>query len=348
MEEGTDAGVVCVNNMGLHDTKNKIVQQIESMNALDFSKLYSKGVSVVPWSDYTSQEVELFVNEILGVLNNLKENVNLLDSVPSEQIKTLTQYLEQVVSTYNSSLVNLNPAQITTHHFNVLNYLNSTNNLLRSTGLFMQLKLLPNYEDTLSKLKEANNEIKTFKLDDFRKAIGLVDDLIAKKVSFEDKTIREHLGSFIKSAEDHKIKRDEKFLSQKFSGQWWWLFGAVVMGVIVADIVFSFIGVLENSLNISSGVAILRISSLIIPSYFMIFFLSQFTYHKRMYEIYNFKNTALNTMTELMKVNPGKADYILEQGLNVLFNEPQVKEAGKYDKQLVSELLGMLKNQINK
>ena len=40
-------------------------------------------------------------------------------------------------------------------------------------------------------------------------------------------------------------------------------------------------------------------------------------------------------------------EKILTKGLDVLFSEPTIKEDGsKQDKQLISELLGMLKSQI--
>lgn len=67
-----------------------------------------------------------------------------------------------------------------------------------------------------------------------------------------------------------------------------------------------------------------------------------------MYEVYSFKNTALNIMTELMKTNKEKADDILGKGLEVLFTEPKTKEGGKYDPQLVNDLINILKNQISK
>jgi len=173
----------------------------------------------------------------------------------------------------------------------------------------------------------------------------MVDTLIARKVSFEDKTIKEHLGTFLKRADEHKVHRPEKFLSRKFSGHWWWLFFAGVMGVAVAYVVASFISVLELNNNISAGAAVLRVSSLIIPSYFMIFFVNQFLYHQKLYEIYSFKNTSLNTMSDLMIANKEKSDDILERGLDVLFSEPRLKESGKYNTQVITELISLIKKQ---
>lgn len=76
------------------------------------------------------------------------------------------------------------------------------------------------------------------------------------------------------------------------------------------------------------------------------FCINQFTYHKRMYEVYSFKNTSMNMMAELMVTNKDKSDDILEKGLTVLFTEPKIKNDAKYDKQLVHQLIAMLNNQL--
>lgn len=333
--------------MSVQNTKDQIMQSIENLNNLDFAKLYVESVSVVSWEQMDSKEIKSFVDDITGVLKNLKTDKRVLDGVITRYLNELKSNLEQFINNLNA-LANLSPQQITNQHHSSLNNLNSLNNTLRTTNLYTQLKLTPGFDEITKRLKEANKELKLFKAEEFSKAISVVDDLIKKKISFEDKTIKEHLGTFINSANGHRVHRPTKFLSCKFSGQWWWLFSAGIMGVLVAYIVFSFIAVLENNPNISAGAAILRISSLIIPSYFTFFFISQFNYHKKMYEAYSFKNTALGTMTDLMKTNQNKADFILEKGLIVLFSEPQAKDEGKYDKQLVNELIGMLKSQIDK
>ena len=326
--------------MSTQNTKDLIVGYINTISNLDFSKLYVDGPSVVEWDQMNSEEVKKFVDGVVLVLSNLKNNISVLDSVAISNINDIKNNLEQIITTYNNNVVNLEPKQITSHHHNTLNNFSSLVRNLRSVGLYTELKLLPNFNETVEKLKEANKQLKDFKSQNFETAISLVDSLIEKKVSFEDKTIKEHLGTFLHRADEHKIN--------KFSGKWWWLLAAVIMGGVIIYIVNSFISVIENYPLISVGEALLRISSLIIPSYFMIFFLNQFSYHKRMYEIYSFKNTALNTMVDLMKTNSSKSDYILEKGLDVLFAEPQVKDDGKYDKQLVSELIGIVKNQITK
>lgn len=332
--------------MALQDIKNQIISKIDSMKSLDFPKLYFDGPSMVQWNNLSSEDTKIFITEIMDVLLKLKDNINIVNSVPYDQLTNLNNYLNNIINEYNNTLNNLQLNEITSHHHTTLSYFNNINNLLRSNDLYGEIKLTPNLQETTKKLEEANNQLSLFNKDDFENATKIVADLINKKIEYEDKTIKENLGTFLNRANEHKIYKKPKSFIFGFSGQWWWLFGAVIMGFIVAYIVSSFISVLENDNNISIGTALLRISSLIIPSYFMIFFLNQFTYHKRMYEIYSFKNTSLNIMTDLMKTNQSKTDDILGRGLEVLFTEPQIKEGGKYDKQLVSDMLNILKNQI--
>lgn len=334
--------------MSVQNIKNNIINSINGINGFNFSILYVESVSVVEWNQFDQQETEKFVDDTLDILNKLKNNISVLDSVPINYINELKNNLEQVVTNYNNNLANLTPNQITSQHHGVLNYFSTLINILRNTGLYTQLKLVPDFEDTVKKLKEANSQLKNFNIESFEKASSLVDELIQKKVSFEDKTIKESLGTFLNRANEHKIKEGgHNIFSKKFwKGQWLWLFGAIILGGLVAYTVYTFTEILKIDKDITLGVALLRISSLVIPSYFMIFFLSQFSYHKRMYEIYSFKNTSLNIMTDLMKTNQDKSDDILKRGLDVLFTEPEIKEGGKYDKQLVSDLLNFVKDKI--
>ncbi|MEA2088271.1 MAG: hypothetical protein U9O55_00290 [Patescibacteria group bacterium] len=334
--------------MSLEDVKKQILTNIDKINNFALLKLYPTNPSVAVWNNLSSEELKRLVESTIGIARKIKKYPIVLEDLSFNYLNDLNNHFNDFVNQYQP-LESLDEKQITSQHHAPLNTLHAISNIFRTSGVYTELKLKPDFADTVKKLKEANKELKDFDVNNFTKAIALVDDLITKKVSFEDKTIKESLGTFLNRADEHKIHRSEKFLSWKFSGHWWWLFFAGVMGVIIAFIVASFISVLESNGGVDIGSAILRVSSLIIPSYFMVFFINQFTYHKRMYEIYSFKNTSLNTMTDLMQTNKEKSDDILERGLDVLFTEPKIKESGKYDTQLVTELIGMIKNQtINK
>lgn len=332
--------------MSLKDLKNEIITYIDQIINFDLSKLYPEGPAVILWNSMEIEETRKMVEDIISILKKMKKYHSVLNSVTPNYLNDLKNNLNNFITQFQS-LNNLNTNQITSHHHNALNHLNNISNILRASGLYVQLKFAPNFNEVTEKLKEANQALKEFNVEEFRKAIALVRELIKEKISFEEKTIEEHLGTFLDRANEHKIYKKVKFVSWKFSGHWWWLMGSFLMGIIVAYIIHSFIVVLESNGNISAGAAILRVSSLIIPSYFMIFFVNQFLYHKKMYEIYSFKNTALNTMTNLMRTNEEKADYILQRGLEVLFSEPKIKESGKYDSHLINELISMLKGQLS-
>ena len=291
--------------------------------------------------------IKKLVTGTVDALKKIKKYPAILNDLPFNFRNDLSAHLNNFINQFRP-LESLDDSQITSQNHAPLNTLHALSNVLRTSGLYTELKLKPDFADTVNKLKEANGELEQFDSENFTKAIALVDELIKKKVSFENKAIKESLGTFFNRAAEHKIHRPEKFISFKFSGHWWWLFFAALMGVLVAYIVASFISVLETNDKIDIGIALLRVSSLVIPSYFMVFFVNQFTYHKRMYEVYSFKNTSLNIMTDLMQTNKEKSDDILNKGLEVLFSEPKVKESGKYDTQLVTELVGIVKSQISK
>jgi hypothetical protein len=329
------------------EINNQIVDKISTILALDLSVLVNDSATVIPWNSYDSQEINAFKDDVIEVLKRLRGDKFVLNAVPLKYVTDLNNSLGDFISNFET-LRNTPPDQVTSQHHAPLNNLISISDKLREAGLYTQLKLARNFDDTISKLKEANKQLKNFDDKQFENAISLVEDLTKKKVAFEEKTIKQSLGTFVDRASEHQIHRSEKFLSTKFSGQWWWLLFALICGSVVVYIVSSFISVLEANNNISIGAALLRVTSLAVPTYFMIFCINQFKYHSRMYEIYSFKKTSLNMMTDLRTTNPDKAEFILEKGLNVLFNEPSLKEDSKFDKQLINELITMLNNQMNK
>ncbi len=334
--------------MSIQDIKNQIVSNINAAISIDLSKLYFDGPAVISWNNLSPDDVKNFIIEMVNILSKLSQNINILNTVPYDQLNNLNNYLINITNDYNGNLNNIAINQVTSHHHNILQYFHNINSLLRSNDIYSEIKLIPKFEDTTKKLEDANLQLAKFKKEEFESAISLVNELLVQKVEFEDKAIKQSLGTFLNRANEHKVfNKINNFWTFKFSGQVSWLYGAMLMAAVIIRIVFGFMQVLEmNNGSISLGAVILRISCLVIPSYFMIFFINQFSYHKRMYELYSFKNTAMNMMTDLMKSNPNKSEDILRRGLDVLFSEPEIKEGSKYDKQLVSDLLGFVKDKI--
>lgn len=332
--------------MNIKDTKTNILSQIKSISDFDFSVVNPESSTVVQWLEMDPGEISNFVNDVREILNRIYDEKEILNTLSPGNLSNLLNHLNALTSSYEA-LKSIPSNEVTDHHHGTLNGFNNLDSLLRSTGLYTQLKLTKNFDDINTKLKDANKHLKSFDIGQFEKAISLVEELNKKKVLFEEKTIKESLGTFLNRAAEHKIYNGVKF-KVIFRGQWWWLLLALIMGGVIAYFVFSFINVLQNNGDISIGAAILRISSLAVPTYFMAFCVNQFKYHKSMYEIYSFKNTALNVMTDLMKTNEQKSDYILERGLKVLFTEPNLKNDNKYDRQIINDLMAMLNSQFNK
>jgi len=327
--------------MSIQNIKSQIIASIDTITSFDTSKLYPESPSVSIWNNMDSKEIKLFVEDIISILKKIKKSHTVLNVLPPERLNDLNSSLNSLVGQL-PPIESLNFDQITTQHHGALNQLQTISTSLRLSGLYTQLKLAPDLSDITKKLEQADIILKDFNPTEFKRAIDLVKELVSEKISLEAVTLKENLGTFLQRADEHKISKGN------LRGQWWWMLAALAMGVFVAYIVYSFINVLEEGAPISTGMAILRVSSLVIPSYFMVFFVNQFLYHKKMYESYSFKNVALNTMTDLMKNHPDKRDEIVEKGLDVIFVEPRIKEGGKYNSQLVSELIGMLKTQLKK
>ena len=133
-----------------------------------------------------------------------------------------------------------------------------------------------------------------------------------------------------------------------WKGTFMWLVLSFVFGIVSISIVGYFILTLNiQKTDLGIGASLLRITSLLIPIYFSLFASQQYLNHRKLHEAYAFKDVALQTMMNLYKQftnNSSERSDVLKQALNVIFNEPTMKDSIKYDKQFLSEILKMLKN----
>ncbi len=347
MEKGFNAANVYI-GMSSKELKINILNQIKTIIGFDESILNPEGDIVSPWSEMDREDIKEFVASVFDTLSGIDSAPQLLNSLSPNSLIDINSNLTSLIASYEA-LRTIPVNEISSQHHGCLNAINNLNSILRSTGIYIQHKLTKrDVDDINTRLKEANIQLKSFDSVQFEKAILLVEELTKKKISFEEKAIKESLGTFLNRAKDHKTYNGRIFIIFPRIGQWIWLLFAALMGVIVIYFVHSFIGVLQSNGDISIGAAILRISSLAVPTYFMVFCINQYNYHKTMYEIYSFKNTSLNVMLDLMKTNDAKSDYILEKGLGVLFTEPNMKESQKYDKQLINDLISIINTQVTK
>lgn len=228
----------------------------------------------------------------------------------------------------------------------------------------------------ISELKELRDSLKTQSAQ-FAPATTLASELVSRGVEIQDalgkiqefakaneKTIeallRQNATSFAQKAQEHLsytkdfvpiwiLKRATFWgLNMWRQPAWYigsiiWLWSGMIFGGIVLSIVFYFI-VFAEELSIEN--VILRVSALVVPSYFAVLFVSQFLQQKRLYEIYKFKDIALQTMV-MLRTQFGD-DYdsrrdLMQKSLTVIFTEPATKEENKINKQLVSELLRLIR-----
>ncbi len=126
-----------------------------------------------------------------------------------------------------------------------------------------------------------------------------------------------------------------------------WLRWALAFWAVVMWIVVRFIIALEGQPNLLLWPAILRVSSIIVPWYFALFCANQYSYHRRLNEIYTFKHIALEVMNDLTRniyTQPDERQKIIDKWVNVIFNEPTFKEEVWYDKNLMNTLLEVVKS----
>lgn len=130
------------------------------------------------------------------------------------------------------------------------------------------------------------------------------------------------------------------------SGSIFWLLLSSLFGATI--VALSLLLLIRSGENISIGSALLHFAILLIPAYFTIFSAQQYSNHRRLYEAYSFKDVATQTMINLRNQFPSNEpakDPILLRSLNVIFTEPVIENKIKYDKQLILELVNLLKTQ---
>lgn len=334
--------------MSIEQSKKQIEQYIEEIKGLDLKRLSPNGAVAQSWNNLTESDIEKIVDDTVETLNVLKQHLDLIDGISFNLVNSIQQHLERFLSQFHN-FDNIDSTQITNHHHNPLSQLNNLNNILRSTGLYNQLRLAPDLKKLERKFKKAeslsNNLLS--KESDLENATKTLTSYLESKTDVQKKALKEYAVTFNDRAEENKFHRNEKFLNFKISGSWWWLLGSFLFGLSVLAMTAWF--TINFSDDLSFSQYLIKISTLIVPIYFTVFCSQQYIHHKRMYEIYVFKETATNTMNKLRDLTADDItkERILDKGLKVIFNEPSAKqEKGLYDKQLVSELISMLKDQI--
>lgn len=335
----------------LQQQKENIISKIDQIEKFDLEKISISKKEFGLWNNLESEEVSNFVNEIFVILKTLKNNIDVLDTAQIGFISNLDSHLQNLINSYINNIQNIEIGAITTQNHDTLNWINNIYNIFWNTPLINQLRKF----SELTIKQEVKNMLPSLnkflaRRDDFEKASNSAFSWIQSKGKLDEIAVRDQANAFLVRADGHKVHNNQlKFLSFNFSGNWWWLFSAFIFAIITGLITFSFLELMKEEVSISIGQAILRITSLLVPAYLTAFCSSQFLYHKKMFEAYMFKYASLNTMNHLMNTTGDSVqkERILSKGLDVLFSEPKAKDSSdKQDRQIVSELLGMLRTQL--
>ena len=340
--------------MNIEQSKKQIKDNIDQIEQLNLSKLYPDNPNVGLWNDRTNSETKKFVQNIISLIKELKNNSELLDSAGFGHIQGINAHLANFI-TQVADVQSLSEEQITTQHHNPLNQLDALNNILRSSGLYTEIKLIPKLKEKLDILKKVDPLAKDLLVNsqNLESAIKQANKWLETKSKIDEQTIRGQATAFLDRAKEHKIGGEKiyrNFFKKKiYTGRSLnnWLVTGLLFSSLVGIITYIFI---QEDREVSVGQSILKIASILVPTYLTVFSANQYLYHKKMYETYMFKYASLHTMNNLMSTKAEvMQEKVLIKGLDVLFAEPTIKEDGaKHDKQLISELLGMLKAQMNK
>lgn len=338
--------------MIIKQLKEQIKTNIEEIEQFDLSKLSPTNATSEPWKKMEKSEIDTFANEVCSTLIGLKSKLDLLDVSGFDNIHSLNDSIKNFINSFNQ-LSPLDTNSLTTQHHDSLERLSRIDHILRGSSLYLEIKFSPTkLENTLKTIDEVSPFIKDLlaNKDTLQEAIGGAKEWIQSREKMDEYIIKEHAKAFLNRAKEHekykKIKR--KLLKWEVTDYVvdWWLVFSFIFGAITFYLTYSFYK--EAKETITVGQAILRISTLLIPAYFSLFCSNQFLYHKKMYEAYMFKYSSLETMNNLINLRTERMqERIFDKALTVIFSEPTIKSDGeKYNKQLVTELISMLKSQL--
>lgn len=328
LNRGADKGQI-------ESKRNQFEKLFQFDNALQDLKSLFQVEKDLEISIYHHQRITFFI----GHVNNFVPWLNQINTGIAHDIATVFQVFEQNIngSGYNS--------QTQTNKTVIEDYIEELN------GVFVFYKLRSFSNDDIEKIKkDAISFAENKKV--FDEALVVAKEFIKAKEKHAELSLAEKHEIFEIKAKEHSTDKIPFLIFNKkmpfikwrpsFKGPVKWLFFGLISAFIAATLAYFFareIGV-DDKYNV--GMALLRITILLAPSYFTYFFIQQFNNEKKLYEFYKFKAIAIKTMEDLYKTYDEK-QFILDKALSVVFMEPKNGE-NKLDESFFKEiLLGVLK-----
>ncbi len=169
----------------------------------------------------------------------------------------------------------------------------------------------------------------------FEQATALADNWLDKHIQTEGVVLSDVNKIFAEKAEAHQGWN-----------RWGWFFSGLFAGVVAVALLIMFI--LCDSGSVSAGVAITRTSTVFIITAFSAFCFKHFVDHEKYDEIYQFKQLALQQMGRLIRsyTDPSERQVIFSKAMDIVFKEPNLKDEGRLNKELVDHVIEILKSKM--
>lgn len=348
----------------MENVKKEIKENIDKILKMDLAILYPDYPNVQLWNNLDNTGLKNFVKLVQEDLRILSSDISALNQIPPHQLTVLRDQTGRFIKLHETcvqQIQNIDTSQLVTQHHNALNHLNTINDTLRNLGLKLEIRLIEMLKENIPNLKQASMVAKDLlgAAEEIKESIGQARAWLDVRRDAHGQTITDQAKAFYNMASSHRmfwgwgsttwslnVLTWPHKLFRGFLGTGLWMVSVLIFASVTAFVTYFFITKEAVGSGIDVGQALLRITSLVVPAYLTLFSANQFLYHRRMHDNYMFKYSSLNTMNNLIATHKEGGDKILEKGLDVLFSEPKTKESsGKYDTQLVNELIKMLRDQ---
>ena len=285
---------------------------------------------------YNQEDVDDYISLRIGFhfsqINSFVAWLNDLNfSNPNDINAIFTNFDVQAQAYNNSIIINASGKDITFGKTVIDEYIKEVRDLLKELSTFDFEREKKNIENAIKIAKKlTDNEEK------YEKAVQTAESWVQAEGKALSSSLKDKAEVFNLKAQEHKFSG--------WSGNWIWLVGSILSGIIAVGFIVYFIS--ESGTDLSFGSSLLRISTLFVISYFAFFLLSQFSNNKRLYESYKFKAIALNTMEELVKSYTDDREEILNRAISIIFSEPTLKDADNFQKRLLEDSMDIIKKKL--
>jgi hypothetical protein len=317
--------------------KGSIHQNLSQILQINFNDFKDISLQLNNQNVLDENEINILIDEVNSLLFNLFDNIEFLDSISSTDLTRLNNSLNTINNSISQNLFKTQK--------NIFAYFESLRKEIISSGLYYKL-LNPSLEN-LSKINEAlkiGNEFLSNK-STFEKSLKLFKDALESKEDYDVNLILNKGQIFGDKAKEHKPyieKQKCKLFFLKNINTFWWLIFAFLFGFSSLFILYYFVIIKNLDFNtISFGGAIIKISSVFIPSYFAFYCINQYSNHRRLYEFYMQKQTSVAALSDLYKTYPSFQNQILEKALNIIFSE--MSDKGEIKNSSNEDLISLIK-----